>query len=241
MRLRKIEAFNPTKTQAERQKGKKGLPKTAKFLIFILVMASPFIIWKAMTFNAIYSNGIVMGQLELEMGKLTASEITSPVAGEITELYAETGDRIEKGSLLAVIEPTALPEEKSSRANIRAKAEEVIVNKYRKVGDTVAKGDAVYGTLPVGAYWVEAFVPEKYINQLSIGKRAQVFTPSSRNKFNGRIDAVSAEIETMPKMFAKYYFSPKRVFRVRISFTDKKIPPDFLKFGMTVKCKLYKR
>ena len=99
----------------------------------------------------------------------------------------------------------------------------------------------IYGVLPVGAYWVEAFIPEKYIHQVRMGGKAVIFEGSSRKRFSGKIDSVSAEIETMPKMFSMYHFSPKRVFTARISLTDKEIPPDILKFGMRVKCKIYKR
>lgn len=239
MRLRKIEAFQPTKSQVERQRPKKGLPKIAKFLIFILIMFSPVFIWKALTYNAVYANGIVMGQLELEMAGVEFSKITSGVDGEITELYAEKGQRVERESLLAVIKTEKNGE--IGYVKVRSHGEEVIIEKNKKVGDFVKKGDVIYGVLPVGMYWVEAFVPERYINEVSIGEKAEVHTISPRKKLKGKIDSVSAEVETMPKMFSRYHFSPKRVFVARISLTDKNIPPGLLKFGMTVKCKIYKR
>ena len=237
--MRKIESFTPTKTQAERQKAKKSLPRAAKFLIFVLVMLSPLIIWKALTYNVIYCNGIVMGQMELELSDLNFTEIKSPAGGEIAELYAEKGDRVEGGSLLAIIKE--IKDDGVNYVKIRAKNEAVIIDKNRRVGDFVAKDDTIYGVLPVGIYWIEAFVPEKYINQLFIGQKAVVFTGSPRRQFEGKIDFIAAEIESMPKMFSIYYYSPKRVFRARISLSGKKIPPGILKFGMSVRCKIHKK
>ncbi len=239
MRLRKIEAFDPTKTQTERQKPKKALPKYIKFLIFILIMFSPVFIWKALTFNAISCNGIVMGQLELELGKVAVSEIKAPVDGAVSELYANSGSRVQKGSLLAVIKS----EKDGTEAviDIRASEEWVIISEVRRVGDYVKAGDVLYEVLPVGTYWIEAFVPEKYIGELSVGGKAFVYTISPRKKFTGKVDFISAEVETMPKMFSQYHFSPKRVFGARISLVDKKIPPGLLRFGMRVRCKIFKR
>ena len=242
MRLRKIEAFKLNKTQLERQKPKKGLSKPVKFIIFVLIMLSPLIVWKAITFNAVYANGIVMGQLELEMTGVKISKILSGVDGEITELYGEKGQRVKEGSVLAVIKvkPAEGSHEYDS-VEIRSQGDEVIVSKRREIGDFVKNGDVVYGVLPVGTYWIEVFIPEKYIDQLYIGQKAIVFTSSPRRKFAGKVDFISAEVETMPKIFSPYHFSPKRVFVARISLADKNMPPGLLKFGMTVKCKMYKK
>jgi len=239
MRLRKIEGFDPNKAQIERQKPKKALPKYIKFLIFLLIMFSPVFVWKALTFNTISCNGIVMGQLELELGKVVISEIKTSVDGKISELYANRGSRVQKGSLLAVIKS-----EKDGReviTDIRASEEWVIISEVKRVGDYIKTGEVLYEVLPVGLYWIEAFVPEKYMGEISMGKRALVYTISPHKRFTGKIDFISAEIETMPKMFSQYHFSPKRVFSARISFVDKKIPPGALKFGMRVKCKIFKR
>jgi len=239
MRLRKIESFQPTKSQIDRQKPAKGLPKPVKFLLFILIMFSPLVIWKAMTYNSVYANGIVMGQLELEMAGLEFSKILSDVDGEITELPAQKGQRVNRGSLLAVIKTAG--DDKTDYVEIRAGDEELIVADNKKVGDFVKKGDEIYGVLPVGTYWIEAFVPEKYMGEVSMDKEAEIYTTSPRKKFKGKIDSISAEVETMPKMFSRYNFSPKRVFVVRISLTDESIPAGLLKFGMTVKCKIHKK
>ncbi len=239
MRLRKIESFQPTKNQLDRRTSKKGLPKSVKIFIFILIMFLPVLAWKALTYNAIYTNGIIMGQLELEMAGVEFLKIRSDVDGEIVELPSEKGHRVKNGSLLAVIKSEK--EGKVDYVEMRSADEELIVSENRKVGDFVKKGDVIYGVLPVGKYWVETFVPERYINMVSIGKKADVYTISPRKKIEGKIDSVSAEVETMPKMFSRYHFSPKRVFTARISLTDKNIPPNLLKFGMTVKCKIHKR
>ena len=102
-------------------------------------------------------------------------------------------------------------------------------------------GDVLYEVLPVGTYWIEAFVPEKYIGELFVGEKAVIYTISPRRKFTGKVDSISAEIETMPKMFSQYHFSPKRVFSARISLVDKEILPGILRFGMRVRCKIFKR
>jgi len=237
MRLRKVEAFRPDQTQLKRQSPKKPIFGIIKFLIFILILLLPVAIWKSINYDLIRCNGIVMGQMELEMGELKSSQIISDLEGEIIELYAESGDRVQKGSLLAVIKPS---EGGTTSHALRPENEVVVVNKNKRVGDFVKKGDVIYEVLPVGVYWIEAFVPEKYINQLSVGQKAQIYTTSPYKTCNGKIDFISAEVENMPKMFLQYYYSPKRVFRARISLVEQKMSLDFLKFGLAVKCKIFK-
>ncbi len=238
MRLRKVETFRPDQTQLKRQSPRKPILGIIKFLIFILILLLPVAIWKSINHDVIRCNGIVMGQMELEMGELKPSQIISGLEGEIVELYAESGDRVQKGSLLAIIKPSGGGT--ADHAYLRPENEVVVVSKNKKVGDFVKKGDVVYEVLPVGVYWIEAFVPEKYINQLSVGQKAQVYITSPYKIFNGKIDFISAEVENMPKMFLQYYYSPKRVFRARISLVEQKMPLDFLKFGLAVKCKIFK-
>jgi len=173
------------------------------------------------------------------MAGVEFKKIRSSRDGEIIELPAQKGGRVEKGSLLAVIKTEK--DGKTDLVEMRSEHEELIVGENRKVGDFVKKGDVIYAVLPVGTYWVEAFVPERYMSEVSIEKKAEVYTISPRKKLKGKIDSISAEVEAMPKMFSRYHFSPKRVFIARISLTDKNIPPDLLKFGMTVKCKIYKK
>gem|GEM_PF-1542118 len=245
MRIRKIESFIPNKTQAERQtQSANPIPKMVKVLIFVIVLLAPLIIWKTANFGVVRCHGIVMGQLELGLEKLSLIDVKSSVDGEILELYAEKGDRVSTESTLATIRPaTATPQEIASNGIIKIKAhrEMLIVDKLKKVGDTVKEGDAIYGVLPVGQYWIEAFIPEKLINHLQIGNQAVVSIPAARKKFRGKIDFISAEIETLPKMFARSFYRPTSVFRARISFLDKHIPQDILKIGMSVKCRISTR
>ena len=238
MRLRKVETFTPGQTQLKRQSPKRPVLGIIKFLIFILILLLPVAVWKSINYDLIRCNGIVMGQLELEMGELKPAQITSDLEGEIVELYAESGDRVQKGSQLAVIKPSGGG--RPGHVNLKLEQEVVVINKSKRIGDFVNKGDLIYEVLPVGVYWIEAFVPEKYINQISVGQKAQVYTTSPYKLFDGKVDFISAEVENMPKMFLQYYYSPKRVFRARISLVEQKVPLDFLKFGLAVKCKIFK-
>ncbi len=239
MRLRKIEAFTVNKAQAERQSPKKGLPKIVKFVFFIIFLATPFVVWRFLTLDTLFVNGVVMGPMQLEMENMDLSSITSPIDGKISQLYAETGARVEEGSTIALIK--ASDEAGGLSKDIRASYEMVIVKKNKSVGDIVNKGDVIYSVTKPKRYWIDAFVPARFINNVRVGQEAEVWSSIKDKKIKGKIEFVYAEIDQMPKMFSRYYYLPEKVFKVRIFPLD--ASDDFnkyFKFGMSVHCKIFK-
>jgi multidrug efflux pump subunit AcrA (membrane-fusion protein) len=103
----------------------------------------------------------------------TQVSIYPTIAGKITEMLVQVGDRVVRGQTVAMVDPSR-PGEVYARSPVASTIGGTVLQAPVSVGDTVTTGTAVYVVGNLESLVVETFVPERFSTAIMMGLPAQV-------------------------------------------------------------------
>ncbi|MDR0451924.1 MAG: efflux RND transporter periplasmic adaptor subunit [Treponema sp.] len=115
-------------------------------------------------------NSVVINGDVLAAGQVT---IYPTVAGKLTELRFQVGDRVSRGQAVAAVDPSR-PGEVFSQSPVISTISGTVLQAPLHSGDTVGTGTPVYVIGDLSVLEVETFVPERYANAARRGLTALV-------------------------------------------------------------------
>ncbi|MDR1352502.1 MAG: efflux RND transporter periplasmic adaptor subunit [Treponema sp.] len=115
-------------------------------------------------------NSVVINGDVLAAGQVT---IYPTVAGKLTDLRFRVGDRVGRGQVVAMVDPSR-PGEVFSQSPVTSTISGTVLQAPLHTGDTVSTGTAVYVIGDLSVLEVETFVPERYANAARRGLAALV-------------------------------------------------------------------
>lgn len=108
-----------------------------------------------------------------EIEPATTVEIIPEQAGEVTELFIEVGDRVEKDQVVARVDPSR-PGQRFAPASVRAPIAGTITALNARTGSNVSQGAPMAQVASTEDLEISTFVPERRIGTLSLGQDASV-------------------------------------------------------------------
>ena len=152
--------------------------------------------------NSVVINGDVLARNQVS--------IFPTVGGKLVEARIGIGDRVYRGDVVAMIDPSR-PGEVYSRSPVVSTVSGTVLQAPYTVGDTVTAQSAVYVVGDLSALRVETFVPERFVSSIRHGLRAQIQLESIPGEtFLAEIDEVSPVLEPS-----------SRTLRIRLRFIDR--------------------
>jgi RND family efflux transporter MFP subunit len=140
------------------------------------------------------------------------------VGGRLVEMRVGIGDRVSRGDIVAMIDPSR-PGEVYSRSPISSTVSGTVLNVPFHIGDTVTNQSGVLIVGDLSSLLVETFVPERFVASVRQGMRAFLwFEAIPGETFNAEVFEVNPVIDPVT-----------RTLRVRLRFTR---PDARIKAGM---------
>jgi len=161
--------------------------------------------------NSVLLNGDVLAVNQVS--------IYPTVAGKVTEILYQVGDRVSAGTVVAMIDPSR-PGQVYSENPVASTIGGTILSAPVRVGDTVSTQTAIYVVGDLSSLIVETFVPERFSGAARRGLSAQI----TLEAFPGEIFAASVE-EVSPVLDPA-----SRTLRIRLRFSGRTDPR--IKAGM---------
>jgi len=152
--------------------------------------------------NSVVINGDVLPRNQVS--------IFPSMGGKLVEVRLGIGDRVGRGDVVAMIDPSR-PGEVYSQSPVISTVSGTVLQSPYSVGDTVSTQSAVYVVGDLSGLRVETWVPERYVSSIRQGLGAQV-----------RLEALPGEI-----FYAEIYeVSPvldpaSRTLRILLRFVDR--------------------
>ena len=161
--------------------------------------------------NSVVINGDVLAVNQVS--------IFPTVAGKVTETLFQVGDRINQGTVVAMVDPSR-PGQIYSESPVVSTIGGTILQAPVQKGDTVSTQTAVYMVGDLSNLMVETFVPERFSNAARRGLGAQVFLEAlSGEVFPAVVEEVSPVLDPA-----------SRTLRIRLRFPGRTDPR--IKAGM---------
>ena len=140
------------------------------------------------------------------------------VGGRLVELRVGIGDRVSRGDIVAMIDPSR-PGEVYSRSPVISTVSGTVLNVPFHIGDTVTNQSGVIIVGDLSSLLVETFVPERFVASVRQGMRAFLwFEAIPGETFDAEVFEVNPVIDPVT-----------RTLRVRLRFTR---PDARIKAGM---------
>jgi len=132
------------------------------------------------------------------------------VAGRLVQTHKGIGDRVERGEIVAMIDPSR-PGEVFRESPVTSTVSGTVLNAPFHVGDTVTTQSGVLIVGDLSSLLVETFIPERFVASVSQGMRAVLwFEAIPGETFNAQVREVSPVIDPVT-----------RTLRVRLEFTNR--------------------
>lgn len=136
------------------------------------------------------STHFALGQLE-EIPALR-STLSSRIAGRIVELFAQPGDTVREGQVLAVVE-SRLSGNPPPRVELRAPSNGTIVSSTLQLGQPVEPEQALLQIVDHGQLWAVAHIPEQDLAQITINSSARLQIPATNKQLTSQLLRFSPE------------------------------------------------
>jgi RND family efflux transporter MFP subunit len=150
--------------------------------------------------NSVVINGDVLARNQVS--------IYPTVAGKLAESRRGVGDRVNRGDVVAMIDPSR-PGEFYSLSPVVSTISGTVLQAPFSVGDTLSTGSAVYAVGDLSELVVETFVPERFTTTVRQGLAAQVsFEALPGEVFPAAVDEVSPVLDPA-----------SRTMKIRLRFT----------------------
>jgi multidrug efflux pump subunit AcrA (membrane-fusion protein) len=149
--------------------------------------------------NSVVINGDVLARTQVS--------IYPAMAGKITEMLVQVGDRVFQGQTVAMVDPSR-PGEVYARSPVASTIGGTALQAPVSVGDTVSTGTAIYIVGNLDSLVVETFVPERFSTAIRMGLGAQVsFEAMPGERFAARVSEISPVLDPA-----------SRTLRIRLRF-----------------------
>ena len=160
---------------------------------------------------AVVEQGTIENSVVITGDVLTQHQVTifPTVGGKLTESRIHVGDRVGRGAVVAMVDPSR-PGEVYSHSPVISTVSGTVLQAPFSVGDTVTTQSALYVLGDLSSLRVETFVPERYVSAIRQGLRAQVwFEGLPGERFLAEIDEISPVLEPA-----------SRTLRIRLRFIN---------------------
>jgi RND family efflux transporter MFP subunit len=150
--------------------------------------------------NRVVINGDVLARSQVS--------IYPTVAGKLTETRVQVGDWVNRGQVVAMVDPSR-PGELYSQSPVASTIAGTVLQAPMNPGDTVSSQTVVYVVGDLSALAVETFVPERFSTSVRTGLPAQIsFEAMPNESFSAAVDEVSPVLDPA-----------SRTLRIRLRFT----------------------
>ncbi|MDR1903274.1 MAG: efflux RND transporter periplasmic adaptor subunit [Treponema sp.] len=150
--------------------------------------------------NSILINGDILARSQVA--------IYPTVAGKLTEARLRVGDRVQRGQIVAMVDP-ARPGEVYSQSPVIATTSGTVLEAPVYPGDTLTVQTAVYVVGDISNLVVETFVPERFTTAVRAGLGAEVYMEALPGEsFAAVVEEVSPALDPA-----------SRTLRIRLRFT----------------------
>jgi len=151
--------------------------------------------------NSVVINGDVLAQNQVA--------IFPTVGGKLAESRIGIGDRVSRGDIVAMIDPSR-PGEVYSYSPVISTISGTVLQSPYSIGDTVSTQSALYVVGDLSSLRVETFVPERFVSSIRQGLGAAVwFEAIPGENFYAVIDEASPVLDPA-----------SRTMRIRLRFVD---------------------
>jgi len=131
------------------------------------------------------------------------------VGGRLAEMRVGIGDRVSRGSIVAMVDPSR-PGEVYSRSPVISTVSGTVLNAPFSIGDTVTTQSGVYIVGDLSYLLVETHVPERFVASVRQGMRAVLwFEAIPGERFNAEVTEVNPVIDPVT-----------RTLRIRLRFLN---------------------
>jgi multidrug efflux pump subunit AcrA (membrane-fusion protein) len=150
--------------------------------------------------NSVIINGDVLASTQIS--------IYPTIAGRITDTRYRVGDRVSRGDVMAMVDPSR-PGEVYSQSPVTSTFSGTVLQAPVNIGDPVTTNTAVYTVSDLSSLVVETYVPERFSNSAQRGLAAQVFLEALPGEtFQAVVDEVSPVLDPV-----------SRTLRIRLRFS----------------------
>ena len=157
--------------------------------------------------NSVVINGDVLARNQVS--------IFPTMSGKLVDARISIGDRVGRGDIVAMVDPSRPGEVYSFSPVISTIAGTVLQAPY-SIGDTISTQSALFVVGDLSGLWLETFVPERFVSAVRLGLRAQVSLESIPGEtFFAEVSEVSPVLEPA-----------SRTLRIRLRFIDGQGRPD---------------
>ena len=177
--------------------------------------------------------------------ELTEHSVGARVAGRLTTLRVDEGDRVKKGQLIGTLDRAEQTEKDYRRAQslfetggatrqalenaqlarddqrVVSPVDGVILVKAREPGEIVSQGGAVVDIGDTSDYWVRIYVPEGEINRVKLDQDAAIQFDGLKQTFHGRVFYVSPTAEFTPRNVQTPDERATQTIAVKVRLLDK--------------------
>jgi multidrug efflux pump subunit AcrA (membrane-fusion protein) len=151
--------------------------------------------------NSVVINGDVLARSQVP--------IFPTMSGKLVEARISIGDRVGRGDIVAMVDPSRPGEVYSFSPVVSTIAGTVLQAPY-SIGDTISTQSALFVVGDLSGLWLETFVPERFVSAVRLGLRAQVSLESIPGEtFFAEVSEVSPVLEPA-----------SRTLRIRLRFID---------------------
>ena len=151
--------------------------------------------------NSVVINGDVLARNQVS--------IFPTVAGKLAEARLGIGDRVDRGDIVAMVDPSR-PGEVYSHSPVISTISGTVLQAPFSIGDTLSTQSAVYVVGDLSGLRVETFVPERFVSSIRLGLGAQI-----------RLEAIPDEIFYAVIDEASPVLDPaSRTLRIRLRFAN---------------------
>jgi len=166
--------------------------------------------------NYIKVNGNVVAETEIS--------VYPDIAGKVSGIIVRVGEYVKKGQVVAMVDPS-LPGSTYIESPVKATISGTVTDVVAELGESVTQSIPVVKIGSLDNLQVETFVPERFIGNMAIGKRAELsFDPYPEKTFEAKV------VEMSPVLDAE-----ARTLEVTLSFVDAE---NLVKAGMFAEIKL---
>jgi len=166
--------------------------------------------------NYIKVNGNVVAETEIS--------VYPDIAGKISQILVRVGEYVKKGQVVAMVDPS-LPGSSYVESPVKATISGTVTDVVAELGQSVTQSIPIVEIGSLDNLQVETFVPERFIGNMAIGKRAELtFDPYPEKTFEARL------VEMSPVLDAE-----ARTLEITLSFVNTE---NLVRAGMFAEIKL---
>ena len=169
---------------------------------------------------AVVERATVENSVVINGDVLTRHQVTifPTVGGRLAELRVGIGDRVTRGDVVAMVDPSR-PGEVFSQSPVESTVSGTVLNAPFHIGDTLSTQSGIYVVGDLSSLLVETFVPERFVASVARGMRASIwFEAIPGETFNGEVTEISPVLDPV-----------SRTLRIRLRFIN---PDPRIRAGM---------